>query len=179
MEANAVLSKTIWTIGHSTRTIETFLEMLSSFNIQLLADVRRFPGSRKYPHFNKDSLNTTLLKAGIKYVHFEALGGRRNVLSNSVSTGWHNKSFQGYADYMQTNEFKNAINLLKLEALKQRTVYMCSEAVWWRCHRSLISDYLKNKGWQVIHIMNINKSTEHPYTSVAKIIQGNLFYGIK
>jgi uncharacterized protein (DUF488 family) len=168
-------SKIIWTIGHSTHTIEEFVELLQAFEIKLLADVRSYPGSRRYPQFNKENLANTLHSVGIEYVHLLALGGRRKALPDSINTEWENKSFRGYADYMQTDEFKNGIKELEQFALKQPTVYMCSEAVWWRCHRSMVSDYLKDAGWTVIHIMSLTKSEEHPYTTVARNRQGNLF----
>ncbi|MGI8951018.1 MAG: DUF488 domain-containing protein [Chitinophagaceae bacterium] len=169
-------SKIIYTIGHSTKSLEDFIQILQSFHIQLLADIRRFPGSRKFPHFNKDFLSASLKNSGINYIHLEELGGRRKPLVNSQNNAWRNASFRGYADYMQTNEFKKAVEQLEKLAQQQLTCYMCSEAVWWRCHRSMVSDYLKTKGWIVMHIMNKEKAVEHPYTPVAKIIQGNLFY---
>lgn len=166
----------IWTIGHSTHTIEEFIEMLHSFQITLLADIRKFPGSRRYPHFNKEALEISLPAIGIEYLHLKELGGRRKPLENSRNTAWKNDAFRGYADYMQTDEFDKAIRHLETIAQKQRTCYMCSEAVWWSCHRSLVSDYLKWKGWTVMHIMDINKATEHPYTKPARIADGILRY---
>jgi uncharacterized protein (DUF488 family) len=130
--------KTIWTIGHSTRSIEEFIELLQAFQIKILADIRSYPGSRRYPQFNKENLRESLHAIGIEYMHIPALGGRRKALPDSINTEWENKAFRGYADYMQTDEFKNGIKELEQLALKQPTVYMCSEAVWWRCHRSLV-----------------------------------------
>lgn len=167
--------KEIWTIGHSTRSIEEFIALLQGFNISLVADIRSYPGSRRYPQFNKENLMMSLHQAGIGYVHILALGGRRKALPDSTNTIWQNKAFRGYADYMQTGEFENGIAELEKSALKQPTAYMCSEAVWWRCHRSMVSDYLKDKGWTVIHIMSLTKSEEHPYTTVARGRQGKLF----
>ncbi len=169
-------NKTIWTIGHSTRTIDEFIGMLKSFQITLVADIRRFPGSRKYPHFNQEALQSSLGENNIEYLHFEALGGRRKVRPDSVNTAWRNASFQGYADYMETPVFKDAMGELEAVALKQRTVYMCSEAVWWRCHRSMVSDILKFRGWKVNHIMGVGKETEHPYTGPAKVKGNQLTY---
>lgn len=168
--------KSIWTIGHSTRGIEEFIAMLESFDIQLLADVRNFPGSRKFPQFNKDALEGSLHRSGIGYVHFKALGGRRKPLSESENTAWRSAAFRGYADYMQTKEFTTEIESLIEIAITRRTAIMCSEAVWWRCHRSLISDYLKFHGWKVMHIMQRGSATEHPYTSAATIVNGELSY---
>jgi uncharacterized protein (DUF488 family) len=168
--------KIIWTIGHSTRTIEEFISILVSFKIELLADIRSYPGSRRYPHFNKENLERSLAVNKIEYRHFPALGGRRKVLKDSKNTAWRNDAFRGYADHVETDEFKNAVQDMEAQAMQFRTAYMCSEAVWWRCHRSLVSDYLKWKGWKVVHIMGENKSEEHPYTSAAKIVNGELSY---
>jgi len=174
---------TIYTIGHSTHPIELFISMLQSFSIQLVADIRNYPGSRRYPQFNKDNLEISLQqagppagRAGIKYIHLKELGGRRKPLPNSINTNWRNEAFRGYADYMQTDEFKNAVAKLEDLASTQRTAYMCSEAVWWRCHRALVSDYLKVRGWKVMHIMGVGKSEEHPYTSAAKVVNGKIMY---
>lgn len=169
-------NKTIWTIGHSTRSFEELLLMLQSFNIKLVADVRSYPGSRKFPQFNKDALETSLPQTGIQYVHLKDLGGRRKVNPDSKNTAWRHAAFRGYADYMETTAFKDGIKELIAAGLNQRTAYMCSEAVWWRCHRSLISDYLKVQGWKVMHIMGVGKAEEHPYTAPAKIVNGKLTY---
>lgn len=166
----------IWTIGHSTHPLEKFLAMLKSLGIELLVDVRRHPGSRRYPHFNSEILEKSIIENGYEYLHIEALGGRRKVQENSKNDAWRLVSFQGYADYMETDEFKLAIDKLKALASTKKTVIMCAEAVWWSCHRSLISDYLKFEGWTVLHIMGENKSTEHPYTKPAKIENGKLLY---
>lgn len=168
--------KTIYTIGHSTHDWSEFLLMLQSFDIKLVADVRRFPSSRKFPQFNQEILKSELEKNGIQYIHIEELGGRRKPKEDSKNTIWKNDSFKGYADYMETEEFKNAVDKLQELALLQPTVYMCSEAVWWRCHRSMISDYLKAKSWTVLHIMNVSKTQEHPYTSPAIIIGDCVVY---
>ncbi|MBA3828031.1 MAG: DUF488 domain-containing protein [Taibaiella sp.] len=167
---------TIWTIGHSTRTIEEFIAMLHSFNIKILADIRSLPGSKRYPQFNQQALDVALAQAGILYIHMPALGGRRKARPDSANTAWRSRSFMGYADYMETKDFKLAIIQLQNIAHTENVAYMCSEAVWWRCHRSLVSDYLKVQGWQVMHIMDIGKATEHPYTAPARVQQGNLFY---
>ena len=167
---------TIYTIGHSNRTIADFIAMLHSFGIKVLADIRSMPGSRKWPQFNQSALNVSLHEAGIKYIHMPGLGGRRKAKPDSVNTAWHNKSFMGYADYMETPEFKGAIKELEDIARNEPTVYMCAEALWWRCHRSLVSDYLKVQGWNVLHIMNMGKSTPHAYTAPARPVQGDLFY---
>ena len=167
---------TIWTIGHSTHTLEKFIAMLESFSIELVVDIRSFPGSRRYPHFNKESLAVSLSKSNIEYMHLVDLGGRRKPKIDSRNNGWRHVAFRGYADYMETDSFKKAIVTVENLGNEKRLAYMCSEAVWWRCHRSLVSDYLKHKGWTVIHIMTVGKGEEHPYTSPARIVNGNLVY---
>ena len=167
---------TIWTIGHSTCSLEEFVAMLFSFNIDLIADVRSFPGSRKFPQFNKEALEISLPQNNIKYLHIRDLCGRRKANPDSKNTGWRSIAFRGYADYMETEFFVNGIKELEKIAVQQRTAYMCSEAVWWRCHRSMVSDYLKLKGRNVMHIMDVKKTTEHPYTSPARIVNGALNY---
>lgn len=156
--------------------LEEFVAMLKSFNIELLVDIRSFPGSRKFPHFNKENLPASLAENNIEYIHLKNLGGRRKVNPESCNTGWRVAAFRGYADYMETENFEKAIKELEQIASEKRVAYMCAEAVWWRCHRSLVSDYLKHNGWTVLHIMGVNKSTEHPYTAPAKIMNGKLNY---
>ena len=167
---------TVWTIGHSTRSWEDFVLLLQSFRISVLVDIRNYPGSKRYPHFNKEAMQTALPANSIQYIHLKELGGRRKPVEGSVNTAWRNSAFRGYADYMQTEDFKKAIESLEAIARKKPTAYMCSEAVWWSCHRALVSDYLKWKEWKVMHIMNIEKATEHTYTKPAKIVNGILSY---
>ena len=169
----------IYTIGHSTRSLNEFIEMLQSFGIRELADIRSFPGSRRFPQFNKENLKLSLAENGIHYRHIEALGGRRKRREGSQNNRWRNDSFRGYADYMETPEFENAIKQLEDIAAQITTAYMCSEAVWWRCHRSLVSDYLKAKGWKVMHILSVRKAEEHPYTSPAIVTNGKVSYSDK
>jgi uncharacterized protein (DUF488 family) len=168
--------KIIWTIGHSTHPFEEFIAMLDSFKIELVADIRSYPGSRKFPQYNKETLKIYLPENKIQYIHLQSLGGRRKASPDSKNTAWRHVAFRGYADYMETNEFKDGIKELEKIASNQRTVFMCSEAVWWRCHRSMVSDFLKVKGWQVMHIMAIGKEDEHTYTAPAKIVKGELTY---
>lgn len=167
----------IWTIGHSTRSIEDFLELLISNNIELVADVRSLPGSRKYPHFNSEVLSETLKKNGISYVLMKDLGGRRPTRSDSPNTVWRNKAFRGYADYMETENFKHGVAKLLDSARSKRTAIMCAEAVWWRCHRSMIADYLKASGVIVEHILANRSNVIHPYTAAARLRNGALVYG--
>lgn len=169
-------SKKIWTIGHSTRSLSDFIRMLESFHIQLLVDIRAFPGSRKYPHFNKENLQPALEVNSVLYTHMNELGGRRKPEPDSINIAWRNTSFRGYADYMQTPAFQKAIDKLQALASDYSVAYMCSEAPWWKCHRALVSDYLKLNGWSVFHIMEYEKATEHPFTSPARQVQGKLFY---
>jgi uncharacterized protein (DUF488 family) len=167
----------IWTIGHSTRTIDEFIALLNANHIRLLVDVRTLPGSKRCPQFNKETLAHSLGKAGILYEHFPELGGRRKPRDDSRNTAWRNASFRGYADYMETEEFRNGVERLRdLAGQAGSTAIMCAEAVWWRCHRSLISDYLKARGVEVIHIMAERKTEPHPYTSAARIVNGKLSY---
>jgi uncharacterized protein (DUF488 family) len=167
---------TVWTVGHSTRSIEEFNQILISHEIKTLVDVRTFPGSRRYPHFNKAELSKTLNSINVEYVHAPELGGRRKTRPDSKNIGWNNESFRGYADHMETSEFQKGIELLLDLAGQKSTAIMCAEAVWWRCHRSLISDYLKSIGVKVLHIMDGKKAEEHPYTAVARIVDGKLSY---
>lgn len=168
---------TIFTIGHSTRPFPEFVEMLRSFEIEMVVDVRSFPGSRKFPQYNKETLENSLPAESIDYLHIRELGGRRKKSADSVNTSWRHPAFRSYADYMETDDFRKGIRELKRIAAIHRVAYMCSEAVWWRCHRSMISDFLKVQDWTVLHIMAIGKCEEHPYTSPAKVKDGKLFYG--
>lgn len=167
----------IWTVGHSTIGIQEFLELLTSHGIVHLADVRRFPGSRRYPHFNEQPLRERLTNAGIAYHSFRELGGRRTPRPDSLNTAWRNASFRGYADFMETEEFRSGLLRLMELARTGRTAIMCAEALWWRCHRSLIADRLKISGIEVCHIAGPGKSTTHPYTRAARIVEGKLSYG--
>jgi len=167
----------IWTIGHSTRTIEEFIAALQANGIKLVSDVRLLPGSRRYPQFNKEALAKSLADHAIGYEHFPKLGGRRKPRRDSRNTAWRNDAFRGYADHMETAEFANGIARLQQMADRDgATAIMCAEAVWWRCHRSLIADYLKAQGVDVIHILDANKIDPHAFTSAANIVDGKLDY---
>jgi uncharacterized protein (DUF488 family) len=169
-------TKCIWTVGHSTRSEQEFLNLLKVNGIDLLIDVRAFPSSRRHPQFNRDHLSEFLLQHGISYRHQPSLGGRRAPRPDSKNTAWKNPSFRAYADYMETEEFKEGINELLEVSQGMSTAIMCAEALWWRCHRSLIADYLKSLGWSVFHILNETKTESHPYTSAARIVEGRLSY---
>ena len=154
-----------------------FISLLEENGIKLVVDVRSFPGSRRYPQFNKEALADSLGQHGIRYEHFADLGGRRKPKHTSHNTAWRNASFRGYADYMETEEFRKGIErLVDLTSEVGPAAIMCAEAVWWRCHRALISDYLKARGIEVIHIVDANKSEPHPFTSAARIVDGGLSY---
>jgi uncharacterized protein (DUF488 family) len=167
----------IWTIGHSTRNIDVFISLLEENGIRVLVDVRSLPGSKRYPQFNKETLTESLNAHGIRYEHFPELGGRRKPEPDSRNTAWRNASFRGYADHMETEEFRKGVErLLELAGEAGPTAIMCAEAVWWRCHRSLISDYLKSRGIEVMHILDANKVEPHPFTSAARFVNGELNY---
>jgi uncharacterized protein (DUF488 family) len=168
----------IYTIGHSTLSLEAFLDRLSGHGIQCLADIRRFPGSRKYPHFNREALAASLHDAGIDYVWLESLGGRRGreKSQESPNTALRNESFRNYADYMATEEFQRGIDELLKLARNKVTAYMCSEAVYWRCHRRLVSDSLLARGIVARHIMSAGKPRPHTLTPGAVIAEGAVTY---
>jgi uncharacterized protein (DUF488 family) len=167
----------IWTIGHSTRNIDVFISLLEEHGIKLVADVRSLPGSKRYPQFNKETVAESLNARGIRYEHFPELGGRRKARPDSHNLAWRNPSFRGYADYMETEEFQQGIKrLLELAHKAGPVAIMCAEAVWWRCHRSLISDYLKSHGIDAVHILDAKKIELHPFTSAARIVDGKLSY---
>jgi uncharacterized protein (DUF488 family) len=176
-EKESEVPAAIWTIGHSTRTMAEFVELLQANRIEVVADVRSFPGSRKFPHFNAESLGPSLNEAGIGYEMIGQLGGRRRPRPDSRNTVWRHEAFRAYADYMETGDFGEGIDQLLRIAGHRRTAIMCAEAVWWRCHRSMIADHLKSKGIVVEHIIDDDKTTVHPYTSAAKIKGGQLVYG--
>jgi uncharacterized protein (DUF488 family) len=167
----------IWTVGHSTREIGVFISLLEENGIKLLVDVRSWPGSKRYPQFNRETLAESLADAGIRYEHFPELGGRRKPKPDSRNTAWRNASFRGYADHMETEEFRKGVErLLDLAREAGPTAIMCAEAVWWRCHRSLISDDLKAQGNDVMHILDASKIEPHPFTSAARVVNGELRY---
>ncbi|MDQ1640351.1 MAG: hypothetical protein QOF62_3690 [Pyrinomonadaceae bacterium] len=166
----------IWTVGHSTRSAEEFNEILAAHYIEALLDVRSFPGSRRYPQFNKQQLAASLPANNIAYFHLPELGGRRPARKDSTNTAWRNSSFRGYADHMESEQFQQGIEHLLEIAGESNAAIMCAEALWWRCHRSLISDYLKARGVEVTHILDATHDQLHPYTSAARIVDGELTY---
>jgi uncharacterized protein (DUF488 family) len=162
-------SKTIYTIGHSTRTFQELVEILHAHGVRAVADVRTIPKSRRLPHFCADYLAKRLPKHDIQYIPFKQLGGLRRPAKDSINSGWRNESFRGYADYMQTPGFEDGLGELMKLARKQPTTTMCAEAVPWRCHRSLISDALLVRGWRVLDIMSAAKANEHKLTKFAHV----------
>ena len=166
----------LFTVGHSNQPLRAFLVTLVSHDIALIADVRRFPASRRHPHFAKDALAASLQERGIAYEHFPELGGRRSARKDSPNTAWQNAGFRGYADYMETRAFEDGIARLLSHAAQQRTAIMCAELLWWQCHRGLIADSLKARGHEVVHLMSPAKQEPHPFTSAASIVDGELSY---
>ncbi|MCL5096939.1 MAG: DUF488 domain-containing protein [Candidatus Omnitrophica bacterium] len=159
----------VLTVGHSTRTIEDFIRLLQAHSVTCVADVRTIPRSRHNPQFNAELLPQSLKKAGIRYVHLAGLGGLRHTTRMSPNTGWRNASFRGFADYMQTPEFENALEELLQLAGRGQVVLMCAEAVPWRCHRSLIADALLARGIRTEHIMSATSRQLHSLTPFARI----------
>jgi uncharacterized protein (DUF488 family) len=159
--------KRIYTIGHSTRSLEEFISLLREHGVTRLADIRRYPGSRRHPHFSGESLQRTLPDHGIEYHHFEPLGGRRSPSRSSRNGAWENPQFRGYADHMATEEFQRAVD--RLIATDAATAYMCAEAVPWRCHRNLLSDELVRRGLEVVHILGPGSSQPHVLNGMARI----------
>ncbi len=162
------MSRTIYTIGHSTRTIEEFGGMLQAHGIQLLVDVRTIPKSRHNPQFNGDALEKSLEAGGIDYLHMPGLGGLRHAKKDSLNKGWENASFRGFADYMQTEEFGESLFRLIALGEERKIVIMCAEAVPWKCHRALIADALLVRGITVLDIMSGRSVTEHKITPWAE-----------
>lgn len=168
--------KTVWTIGHSTRSIDEFIQVLQHHRIEAVADVRRFPGSRRLPQFGSEALQASLAKADIGYLLITELGGRRRPAPGTVNTAWRNASFRGYADHVASDEFSVGLDRLCDLASRCRTAMMCAEVLWWRCHRSLVADVLMVGGTQVLHIKDESNITEHPYTRPARLYRGGLTY---
>jgi uncharacterized protein (DUF488 family) len=167
---------TIWTVGHSNRSADGFLAVLRAHDIELVADVRRFPGSRKHPQFGGEALAQSLAQSGLGYTWIARLGGRRRGEGGPEQQGWRNPSFRAYAAYTWTEEFALGLEELLHVASGARTAIMCSELLWWRCHRALVSDVLRYIGIDVVHLVDEGLGTAHPYTSPARIVGGELVY---
>jgi uncharacterized protein (DUF488 family) len=168
---------TLYTIGHSTRTIEELIAALQAHGIQTLVDIRAFPISRRLPQFNRESLEKSLAEAGIRYVWMKALGGyRKKILDESPNIALRNDSFRNYADYMPSAEFENAMAELISLAGNERKAYMCAERLYFRCHRMLVSDWLVAHGHKVLHIDDERPVKAHVLTAEARIVDGRLVY---
>jgi len=164
------------TIGHSTRSLDELVELLRHHRVELLVDVRTLPASRRMPHFARSALERSLPERGIEYRHMPELGGLRKPKPHSTNLGWRNVSFRGYADYMQTDEFRDALTELERLAATKRVAIMCAEAVPWRCHRSLIADALSVDGFEVRHITGMQEPSPHRLTPFARVDGGRITY---
>ena len=168
---------TLYTIGHSTRTLEEVLQALQAHSIQILVDIRSFPMSRRMPHFNRENLERALASAGLEYVWMKALGGRRKkTLAESPNIALRNESFRNYADHMLSSEFKEAVAELVAMAERSRTAYMCAERVYFQCHRMLVSDYLVAHGHEVLHIDGTGPVRPHRLMAEARLVDGQMIY---
>lgn len=170
---------TIWTIGHSSRPLDVFLALLEQHRVEALADVRRFPGSRRQPQYMQDALAASLARKKIRYRWLQALGGRRRARADSPNDAWRNASFRAYADHMASEVFARGMDELLVLAAERRTAIMCAEAPWWRCHRALIADQLCVAGVEVVHILDTTHSVAHPMTAPARIVRGALSYAAR
>ena len=168
----------LYTIGHSNLPIESFVSLLKEFGIDLVADIRRYPSSRKFPHFNRPALFESLASEGIDYLWLEALGGRRHGGKNekSPNVGLTSPGFRHYADYMATNEFRSAVQKLLSAAAKLRTTIMCAERLYWKCHRRILSDYLVSKGVEVVHIIGPGEALNHTLSPYAVVVENGVLY---
>ena len=176
MTARSPKPHLVLTVGHSTRPLEEFIGLLEAHGVERLVDVRTIPRSRHNPQFNHDTLPAKLRAAGISYRHLKRLGGLRHPRPDSKNTGWRNPSFRGYADYMQTKDFEEALEQLLKLAANKRSAIMCAEAVPWRCHRSLIADALTVKGTPVEHILSAARTQPHKLTSFIQVSRGRITY---
>lgn len=169
-------SPDVWAIGHSTRSIEDFIALLAENGVEAIADIRRLPASRRYPHFGQHALGAALAARGLGYEHILELGGRRRPRPDSPNTGWRHEAFRGYADYMSTKAFQIGMDRLRQLAAQRPTAFMCAEALWWQCHRRLVADYLTAGGHDVTHIMGPGKRETHRLTPPAHLVDGELSY---
>ena len=167
---------TVWTIGHSTRSTEEFLATLAAHEIEAVVDVRRFPGSRRLPHFGAAALEASLRTGGMSYEWIGALGGRRRADPGSPNDAWDNDAFRGYADHTGTEEFAHGLIELLMTASGLRTAIMCAELLWWRCHRRIIADVLVSIGYEVRHIRDASAAELHELAPPARLVNGVLTY---
>lgn len=166
----------IYSVGHGTRPIEEFVEILRAADVKTLADVRSAPGSRRHPQFGQTALAASLTETGIEYVHLRGLGGRRDVAPDSPHIALKVDAFRGYADHMSSDEFAADYARLIATARARATAFMCAETLWWRCHRRLLSDHLTVNGWDVVHLLAPGKSEPHRLWDVARVVDGRLVY---
>jgi hypothetical protein len=166
----------IYTIGHSTRSLDELIAQLRAFKVSVLVDIRTIPRSRHNPQFNGDSLPSALAARGLRYVHLPRLGGLRRARKDSLNTGWHNASFRGFADYMATEDFESGLGDLRALAATKTVALMCAEAVPWRCHRSLVADALAARGAHVEHITGPSRSIPHRLTAFARVQGARVTY---
>jgi uncharacterized protein (DUF488 family) len=166
--------KRIYTIGHSTRTLDELVALLRDHGVTRLADIRRYPGSRRHPQFSRDALELSLPTLDIVYEHFADLGGRRSPRKDSENMAWENPQFRGYADHMSSDAFQSAVD--RLLAAEAATVVMCAEAVPWRCHRNLLADELVRRGVEAVHIIGPGKVQVHELSEMARIENGRVVY---
>ena len=172
-----VVMPRMFSLGHSTRAIEEFVDLLREFGVTCLVDVRRFPSSKRHPHFAAEPLAAALAEAGVDYIHEPDLGGYRKPRPDSLNTGWRSDGFRAYADYMDTPEFRAALERLMERAGEEATAIMCAEATPWRCHRQLISDAVTALGWEVIHILGVGNTEVHGLNPSARVLEdGRLVY---
>jgi uncharacterized protein (DUF488 family) len=166
----------VWTVAHSTHPLETFAALVRAHGVTAIADVRKMPRSRRHPQFNVETLPATLGAAGLGYTHFAGLGGLRREQPDSINRAWKNPSFRAYADYMQTDEFARELDALVALGARERVAIMCAEAVWWRCHRSLIADALVTRGEPVLHILTPERAEPHALRDFARVDNGRVTY---
>jgi len=176
MAGEDAVRETVWTIGHSTRTLEEFVHVLRAHDIEAVVDVRRFAGSRRLPQFNEGALREGLETAGIAYRWLPSLGGRRTAAPDSINTGWRHPAFRGYADHLASDEFAAGLAELLAIAGGVRTTVMCAEMLWWQCHRRLIADVLVSLGYEVLHIQTEKPADPHRLIDPAHLVDGTLSY---
>lgn len=168
----------IHTVGHSTRSLPELLGALEPYGIEVVADVRRYPGSRRLPQYAEPALREALPRQGLGYVWIPSLGGRRRPMPDTVNVGWRHDAFRGYADHVQSEEFAEGLFELLMIAPGLRTAIMCAEVLWWRCHRRIISDVLVSLGMDVVHILDASHSSPHRLAEPARVVNGRLRYDV-
>jgi uncharacterized protein (DUF488 family) len=171
------MALTLYTIGHSNRPLDVFLDLVVAHDVRGIADVRAFPTSRLWPHFNRETLAAALREAGVHYDWLPALGGRRHKgRSDSPHTAWTVAAFRNYADYAETGEFAQGLDQLLVAARERRTAFMCAEALYWQCHRRLIADRLTVLGHRVLHIQSRDRAVPHQLPDFARVVDGRIIY---